>query len=79
MKSNIKTRTQSTGNSTAIGVSIVEDDLPAREILAGWVKDATGFEFISGFGRSEEGLLQLPQQKPDVVLMDIKLPSLSGV
>jgi DNA-binding NarL/FixJ family response regulator len=79
MNPKIKTRNQSTGNPTAIRVSIVEDDLPAREILADWLEDATGFEFISGFGSTEEGLLQLPRQKPDVVLMDIKLPGLSGV
>jgi DNA-binding NarL/FixJ family response regulator len=79
MKSKIKTRNQNAGNSTAIGVSIVEDDSPAREILADWLEDATGFEFVSSFGSAEEGLLQLPQQKPDVVLMDIKLPGLSGV
>jgi len=62
-----------------IRVSIVEDDKPAREILTGWLADATDFEFVSAFGSGEDGLLQLPMQRPDVVLMDIKLPGLSGV
>ena len=61
-----------------IRVSIVEDDKPAREILTGWLVDATDFEFVSAFGSGEDGLLQLPTQRPDVVLMDIKLPGLSG-
>lgn len=62
-----------------IRVSIVEDDLPAREILTSWLADADDFEFVSAFGSAEDGVLQLPRQKPDVVLMDIKLPGISGV
>jgi len=62
-----------------IRVSIVEDDAPVREILKGWLADADGFEFVSGFECAEDGLVQLPRQKPDVVLMDIKLPGMNGV
>ncbi len=32
-----------TKKSVSIGVAIVEDDVPAREILAGWIRDADGF------------------------------------
>ena len=64
---------------TPIRVSIVEDDAPAREILADWLAHAKGFQFVSGFGSAEEGLTELARQKPDVVLMDIKLPGMSGV
>jgi DNA-binding NarL/FixJ family response regulator len=63
----------------SIRVSIVEDDAPAREILAEWLDEAEGFKFVSGFGSAEDGLAELPRQKPDVVLMDIKLPGMSGV
>lgn len=62
-----------------IRVSIVEDDAPTREILAGWLARAEGFQFVSEFGSAEEGLAGLPGQKPDVVLMDIKLPGMNGV
>lgn len=62
-----------------IRVSIVEDDAPVREILKGWLADADGFEFVSGFECAEDSLVQLPRQKPDVVLMDIKLPGMNGV
>ena len=62
-----------------IRVSIVEDDAPTREILAGWLTRAEGFQFVSEFGSAEEGLAGLPGQKPDVVLMDIKLPGMNGV
>ena len=34
---------------------------------------------MSTFGSAEEALEQLPHQKPDVVLMDINLPKMSGI
>lgn len=65
--------------NTVIRVSIVEDDTPVREILKGWLSAAEGFEFAGEYDCAEDGLAELPRQKPDVVLMDIKLPGLSGV
>jgi DNA-binding NarL/FixJ family response regulator len=47
--------------------------------LKSWLVDADGVEFVSGFECAEESLAQLPSQAPDVVLMDIKLPGMSGV
>ena len=57
----------------------MEDDEPAREILSDWLANADGFQFVSEFGSAEEGMVALPRQKPDVVLMDINLPGISGV
>lgn len=62
-----------------ISVSIVEDDKPVRDILASWIKEAEEFHFLSALSSAEEGLLMLPGQKPDVVLMDINLNGMSGV
>jgi len=62
-----------------IRVSIVEDDEPTREILADWIARADGFQLVGAFGSAEVALHQMPQQKPDVVLMDIKLPGMTGV
>jgi DNA-binding NarL/FixJ family response regulator len=63
----------------AIAVSLVEDDAQARKILAGWISRAPGFRFAGEWGEAETAVTQLPQQKPDVVLMDINLPGMSGV
>jgi DNA-binding NarL/FixJ family response regulator len=63
---------------TPIRVSIVEDDAPALEILARWLANAEEFEFVSGFACAEDSLSQLAAQKPDVVLMDVNLPGMSG-
>jgi DNA-binding NarL/FixJ family response regulator len=61
-----------------ITVSIVEDDAPARGILASWIRGADGFRFVSEHGSAEHALARLPTEKPAVVLMDINLPGLSG-
>jgi DNA-binding NarL/FixJ family response regulator len=62
-----------------ITVSIVEDDAPAREILADWLKRAPGFKCVSQHGTVEHALEALPAEKPSVILMDINLPGMSGI
>jgi DNA-binding NarL/FixJ family response regulator len=61
-----------------ISVSIVEDDAPARGILANWIRGGEGFRFVSEHGSGESALANLPNEKPAVVLMDINLPGVSG-
>lgn len=62
-----------------IKVSIVEDDAPAREILAEWLKGTPGFKCVGQHGTVEHALESLPAEKPSVVLMDINLPGMSGI
>jgi DNA-binding NarL/FixJ family response regulator len=69
-------------NSTddvSITVSIVEDDAPARSILADWIHQASGFRCAGRYGSAEAALAALPAEKPAVVLMDINLPGMSGI
>jgi DNA-binding NarL/FixJ family response regulator len=63
----------------SISVSIIEDDIPAREIIAGWIRRADGFRCASEHGSAESALESLPKEKPNVVLVDINLPGLSGI
>ena len=62
-----------------IAVSIIEDDAQARKILAGWISRAPGFRLVGDWGDAESALESLPEKKPNVVLMDINLPGISGV
>jgi DNA-binding NarL/FixJ family response regulator len=62
-----------------IAVSLVEDDAQARKILAGWLSRAPGFRLAGDWGDAEAALEELVEKKPDVVLMDINLPGISGV
>jgi DNA-binding NarL/FixJ family response regulator len=65
--------------NVSIAVSIVEDDESARQILAGWINRAKGFHCVGEHGTAESALDHLCQEKPEVVLMDINLPGLSGI
>lgn len=63
----------------AIAVSIIEDDAQARKIFSGWISRAPGFQLAGEWGDAESALSPLTQKKPNVVLMDINLPGISGV
>lgn len=62
-----------------IDVSIVEDDAVVRQILTDWVSQAPDFRFVSSYGEAGEAIARLPRDRPQVVLMDINLPDLSGI
>ena len=62
-----------------ITVSIIEDDVSAREILTEWIRRAEGFQCVSNHGSAESALAALPQLKPSVVLTDINLPGINGI
>jgi DNA-binding NarL/FixJ family response regulator len=65
--------------SLNIAVAIVEDDLPAREILAGWIRNAEGFRLVGEYIDAETAIARLPFEKPSVVLFDINLPGMNGI
>ncbi len=62
-----------------INVSIVEDDRRVRESLAVLINGTAGFSCLGAFPNAEQALKQLPLAWPDVVLMDINLPEMSGI
>jgi DNA-binding NarL/FixJ family response regulator len=62
-----------------IQVAIVEDDRRVRESLAVLVDDGERTRCVGTYATAEEALENLPQKKPDVVLMDINLPGMSGI
>jgi DNA-binding NarL/FixJ family response regulator len=66
-------------SSVSIAVAIVEDDVPARDILAGWIRNADGFRCVGEFDDAESALNKLPHEKPSVVLFDINLPGMNGI
>jgi len=62
-----------------INVSIVEDSDKFRETLARVLNRSEGFRCVSQYPNAEDALKALPQDKPEVVLMDINLPGMNGV
>lgn len=62
-----------------ITVSIVEDHAPTREGLAQLVNRTAEFCCVSEHDSAEDAIDRVPPLQPDVVLMDIHLPGMSGV
>ena len=60
-------------------VALVEDDRGLREQLLEVLATDTEIQCLGAFGSAEEGLKKIPLIKPDVVLMDIQLPGMSGI
>jgi DNA-binding NarL/FixJ family response regulator len=62
-----------------ISVSIVEDNNQLRGTLVRVLNRADGFRCVSQYPNAEDALKDLPNIKPDIVLMDINLPGMNGV
>jgi DNA-binding NarL/FixJ family response regulator len=62
-----------------ISVSIIEDDRRVRESLCILINGADNIRCVSSHATGEEALEIVPQKKPDVVLMDINLPGMTGI
>jgi DNA-binding NarL/FixJ family response regulator len=62
-----------------ISVSIVDDEADLREHIANYLADAAGIRCRSAYASAEEALEHLPQDQPDVVLMDINLGEMDGI
>jgi len=62
-----------------INVSIVEDDDEIRESLSILINGTPGFVCIGTFDNCESAIATIPKDPPDVMLMDIGLPGISGI
>ncbi len=63
----------------ATKVSIVEDNEQLRSTLVKLINREAEYQCVSHYGDAESALAGLPNDKPDVVLMDINLPGINGV
>jgi DNA-binding NarL/FixJ family response regulator len=62
-----------------ITVGIVEDNRDFRNTLSHYLNDAPGYKCVAECSSAEEALKVLPKISPEVVLMDIHLPNMSGM
>ena len=60
-------------------VVVVEDNKGLREQLVQILCTTDDIRCVGAFTTAEEALKKIPGLKPDVVLMDIKLPGMSGI
>lgn len=62
-----------------IKVCLVEDDERVRDSLIKLIERSEGFRCLSAYAEARTALAEIPRLKPDVVLMDINLPDMSGI
>jgi DNA-binding NarL/FixJ family response regulator len=62
-----------------IRVALVDDQDIVRAGLARILSPADGFEVVAECADGREAVTELPKLRPDVVLMDIRMPVLDGI
>src|SRR5215469_8722378 len=62
-----------------ITVSIVDDEADLRKHISGYLAATGNIRCVSAYASAEEALAHLPQDKPDVILMDINLGEMDGI
>lgn len=61
-----------------IRVTIVEDDQVLRDSLAALIRGTSGFTLAGAHASAEQAGKALSLEKPDVLLLDLELPHMSG-
>lgn len=64
---------------TTIRVALVEDQTLTRQGLTALIDGTPGYRCAGAWRNCEEMLVQLPTAPPDVLLLDIVLPGMSGI
>jgi len=59
-------------------VVIIEDQTAVREMVSEFIAMTSGYEIVGAFGNGEEGLQGCIKLKPEIVILDVGLPELSG-
>jgi DNA-binding NarL/FixJ family response regulator len=63
----------------SVAVLIVDDQLPFRLAARAVVQRTDGFEFVGEAASGEEAVEKAAELHPELVLMDINMPGISGV
>jgi DNA-binding NarL/FixJ family response regulator len=64
---------------TPLRIGIVEDDDQLRADFVRLIDGSGDMGCVGAYASAEAALAELPSQAPDVVLMDINLPGMSGI
>ena len=62
-----------------VGVAIIEDHREFRDYLTALITGTEGFQCTGSFRSVEEALPRISAHVPDVILLDIGLPGMSGI
>ena len=64
---------------SSVRVAVVDDDADMRGLVRDIVQGADDFSYAGSFSNASEALNGLPLMRPDLVLMDIRMPGLNGI
>src|SRR2546425_8242772 len=59
--------------------AIVEDCAEERELYVEYLTSACRLRCVGTYANAEQALREVPRMRPDVVLMDLGLPGMSGI
>ncbi|MFI7708252.1 response regulator [Nonomuraea sp. NPDC049480] len=62
-----------------VRVAVVDDQVLIRAGLAALLRAAPGIDVVGEAGSGEEAIRLASAQRPDVILMDIRMPGMSGI
>ncbi len=66
-------------NSKPIRVAIIEDDADIRQLMTLLIDGSPGYSCVQSFESCEDAIPQLENSPPDLALMDVDLPQMSGI
>jgi DNA-binding NarL/FixJ family response regulator len=66
-------------SSGSVHILVVEDSVPFRQYIISTLATRRGLEVIAEVSDGLEAVQKAQELKPDLILMDIGLPSLSGI
>jgi DNA-binding NarL/FixJ family response regulator len=61
-----------------VGVLVVDDSADARAAIGNAVVQTQGFELVGAVASGEEALYAVSRLDPELVLLDVRMPGLSG-
>lgn len=67
------------GRDLDIKVSIIEDDDTIRDGYAFLIDNNDGYKIVSTYRSYEDAAKKIAQDNPDVILLDVELPGISGI
>lgn len=62
-----------------IHVCIIEDDKTIREGYEYLIGNAEGYKIVGSYGSFEDAAKKIGSDNPDVILLDVELPGISGI